>query len=49
MIKHRVFELNIKKDGQEEIPIRIDYEIGKDIYTIKFEIKNNVFIYDPIL
>ena len=49
LIKHRIFKLNIKKDGQEEIPIRIDYEIGNDIYTIKFEIKNNVFIYDPIL
>ena len=49
LIKHRVFKLSIKKNDQKEIPIKIEYEIGDDIYTIKFEIKNNTFIYDPIL
>ena len=45
--KLRIFKIILEKEekaekGKEkEIPIKIEYTIGYDIYTIKFDYKNN--------
>ena len=48
---HRIFKFKRKKEENEvnnkgkEIPYTIEYLVGNDVYTIKFTVKENSFVY----
>ena len=45
-LEHKVLLLKVDCEKRKENPYIIEYLIGNDIYTIKFEVKKNSFVYD---